>query len=136
MKKLTISTSITPSLLPKLANFLTFCLWLRRTRTISGTTDCFAGLSIPFTWLWGFMFVRTVVFGTATLVPCHTVPLGDISGLAFDCTSGGATATRKTFGNSISIRFKPFTVQVAPSRQKQGSRTCFCQCPHLPSSAR
>ena len=70
------------------------------------------------------MLVMTVVFGTAILVPCHTVPLGNETGLALDCRSGGATATGKTFGNSVSICFKSFTVQLPPhGRNKEVVRS-------------
>ena len=59
------------------------------------------------------MLVSTVVLATASLIPCHTIPLGDESCLALDCGSGGTTGTRKTFGNSITICLQPLTVKVA-----------------------
>ena len=65
------------------------------------------------------MFLSAVVLGTATLVPCHTVLVGDETGLALDCRSGGATSTGKTLGYSITIRVKSFAVQVAPDGRKK-----------------
>jgi hypothetical protein len=113
MKEFAISSSITSSLFPKLANLLAFPLWFGRTRTLRRTTPSLARFATSITWLGGFMLVSTVVFATAPFIPCHTIPLGDETCLALDCGSGGTTGTRKTFGNSITICLQPLTVKVA-----------------------
>ena len=113
MKEFTLSSSVTSSLSPKLANLLAFPLWFRRTRTLRRTTSSLSGFATSITWLGGFMLVSAVVFATAPFVPCHTIPLWDESCLALDCWSGGATGTRKTFGNSIAICLQALTVKVA-----------------------
>ena len=88
-----LSSSVTSSLSPKLANLLAFPLWFGRTGTLSRTTSGLARFTTSVTWLGGFMLVSTVVFATAPLIPCHTIPLGDKACLALDCWSGGTTGT-------------------------------------------
>ena len=93
MKDFAISSSITSTLLPKLANFLTFPLWLGRSGTFSGATSGIAGFTTSVTRLGDFMFVSAVVFTTAPFVPCYAIPLWDESSLALDCRSGGPAGT-------------------------------------------
>ena len=121
--------------LPCFQNLHTFTFRLWRSRTISGTTSNL-GLSTLVMWFWGFMFVRTiVVFGTAILVPCHTVsqyPLGMKPVLPSTAGAEGRPpperplATRSRFASSRS-RFKwPLTAE---------TRTSYFRL-SLPSSAR
>ena len=60
------------------------------------------------------MFVRAIVFGATSLVPCNTIPLWDewsLLPIVVDCGSGRLRTSKATV-DPIAVRLEPFPPEI------------------------